>query len=621
MEKTDHGLRPRRTGGPAIYLAGDSTVASRPIHEKPSFGWGSHLGAELNALVTARRVQRGLPPLTVPVCNFAQGGASTESFRESGLWGELLGLVRGGDVVLIQFGHNDAKHEHLGAGGQYRTNLIRFVDEVEAAGATPVLCTSVARRVWDGATLTDTHGRYPQVVRELATERSLSLIDLHAMTHELYERLGPEGSVDYFTHRAPSTQFPDGLQDDSHSSFLGARTIGEYVADAIVDLVLAAADASSDATESDTGGSTRRVDPITGSTIRQLTHGRAHSVHGYYDLPPWSRADGRIAFSRHRGSSDGEICVMGPDGSDLTVVARSAAMTANDGAMPQWSADGARLYFRDVDERGPLVSTVDMATGALESTPGDLRMMRPGHDELVYFTDRARRDDESVRRSKTTSGVVIRSFTDAGERTVATVQDALDLHPRRAEIADWHLYIKHTKWSRDGQRLMFVFTNEKFYDTKFAELPRVKDLYSVNADGSDLRRLGEFGNHPSWHPDGRRLLANAAFGDRPGYSLVLIDTLTGDRELAADAIGGHGHPSFSPDGRWIVVDHVINSEGIATLNLIDTTDHSIRQLVEVAVTDHSHRGTHLHPVWSHDSRSVLFASDASGYSQLCVVDI
>ena len=80
------------------------------------------------------------------VHNFAKGGASTESFRAEGLWDALLELAGEGDLVLIQFGHNDQKRPHLAARTGYAANLRTMVAEVGALGAVPVLCTSVERR-------------------------------------------------------------------------------------------------------------------------------------------------------------------------------------------------------------------------------------------------------------------------------------------------------------------------------------------------------------------------------------------------------------------------------------------------------------------------------------------
>jgi lysophospholipase L1-like esterase len=99
-----------------ILLAGDSTVANCPTYEYPMSGWGARLAPHTYTRAT--------------VHNFAQGGASTESFRDEGLWDRLLAEAGDGDLVLIQFGHNDQKKPHLAARTGYAANLRTMVAEV-----------------------------------------------------------------------------------------------------------------------------------------------------------------------------------------------------------------------------------------------------------------------------------------------------------------------------------------------------------------------------------------------------------------------------------------------------------------------------------------------------------
>ena len=363
-------------------------------------------------------------------------------------------------------------------------------------------------------------------------------------------------------------------------------------------------------------------DPVTGREVLQLTNSHQRSVHGYYDLPPWSRRTGQIAFSSMEpGASEGGIYVMERDGSNITYLAHSRAMSANDGAMAQWSADGRRVYFKDREDSIPLIAWVDVERGEGDAIPGDLRMICPTGNLNVYHTQCATMPDEALLRDRDGQGVFVMDLGTGATRMIVSVEECLAIHPRRDEIRNWHLYIKHTKWSPDGQRVMCVFTNANRYETKYGESPWVKDIYVVNADGSGLARVGEFGGHPLWHPEGREILAVTPYPGRRGRSLVMHDVRTGALRLAASCIAGFGHPSFAPDGRRIVVDHVLPGEGYGSLNLVDTATDTVEHLVQTAVRDHTHVGTHLHPVWSQDGREVLYASDASGIAQLCVIDV
>jgi len=367
----------------------------------------------------------------------------------------------------------------------------------------------------------------------------------------------------------------------------------------------------------------RWTDRVTGREVLQLTNSvEERSVHGYYDLPPWSRQTGQIAFSSLRpGAEEGDIYMMERDGSDITYLAHSRAMTPNGGAMAQWSADGRRVYFNDREDGRALIGWADVTTGEVGAIPGDLRMISPTGHTNVYHTDCSNYPDEALLRDRDKQGVFVMDLQTGDSRMVVSVEQCLETHPRRDEIKHWHLYIKHTKWSADGRRLMFVFTNEIRYAGKYAEEPRVKDICVVNPDGCGLRNLGSFGHHPLWHPNGEEILANCPWEGRPGLSLVLIHADTLERRLATTAIAGSGHPSFSPDGNRIVVDHVLGNEGYGSLNLVDVRDNCVEHALQLRVRDHSHVGTHLHPAWSWDGRQVLFASDASGLAQLCVIDV
>lgn len=207
-----------------ILLAGDSTVANCPTYEYPMSGWGAQLPQHVYSWAA--------------VHNFAKGGASTESFRAEGLWAQLLETAEAGDLVLIQFGHNDQKKAHLAARTGYTANLRTMVAEVRALGAGPVLCTSVERRHFlDG---TGTHGvleesleDYPDVVREIALELRLPFIDLNSWTRARYVELGVEESKSLFCHFGPGEHafWPAGLADNTHFSQSGASLVAAEVAE------------------------------------------------------------------------------------------------------------------------------------------------------------------------------------------------------------------------------------------------------------------------------------------------------------------------------------------------------------------------------------------------------
>jgi len=207
---------------PTIHLIGDSTMADKPLDDNPERGWG-----QLFPLFFTHEIQ---------IINYARNGRSTKSFIDQGLWIEVYNNLKPGDYVFIQFGHNDAKKSdttrYADAHTAYRDNLIRFIAETREKGANQVLITPVNRRKFsDTGEFVDQHGEYPVLVRELATEYNVPLIDLHARSLELFRKLGPVKSEGLFL-RAPAGVYkalPEGKSDNTHFNRTGAIKICELV--------------------------------------------------------------------------------------------------------------------------------------------------------------------------------------------------------------------------------------------------------------------------------------------------------------------------------------------------------------------------------------------------------
>ncbi len=206
---------------PAVWMIGDSTMADRKTPDTTmERGWGTMLAPLLREGVEVR--------------NRAVNGRSTKSFLDEGRWRAVLDSLQAGDVVVIQFGHNDEKREdstrYAAADGAYRQNLERFVREARARGAIPMLATSIVRRSFDNSgVLRETHGRYPVVTREVAAAQSVPLLDLEQASRSVVSRLGSEAAKSLYAWSLPGERaiYPDGHQDDTHLSDAGARRIAE----------------------------------------------------------------------------------------------------------------------------------------------------------------------------------------------------------------------------------------------------------------------------------------------------------------------------------------------------------------------------------------------------------
>ncbi len=206
-----------------IFLIGDSTMANKPYEvSNPEKGWG-----QVFSLYFKEGIQ---------VENHALNGRSSKSFRDEGHWDKVYKSIHPGDYVIIEFGHNDQKEKsperYAKADTDYRQNLIRYIQETYEKGGKPILATPISRRSFNGqGVLIDTHGRYSEVVREVAEEYNVPLFDMHKETIELLEQFGVEKSKELFLHYRPGdyARFPDGQEDDTHLSPTGAFKVCDLV--------------------------------------------------------------------------------------------------------------------------------------------------------------------------------------------------------------------------------------------------------------------------------------------------------------------------------------------------------------------------------------------------------
>lgn len=213
-----------------VWLVGDSTIAAKEIKAYPETGWGMPFAYFFDSTVTVE--------------NRARNGRSTRTFISENLWKGVTDGLGEGDYVFIQFGHNDEakeKVERYTTPEQYRANLIKFVAETRAAKAYPVLVTPVTRRRFDSlGRIQETHEVYSAVVRELAKELSVPMIDLDKKSRELLQQFGAEPSKLLFLHLQPGEHpnYPQGKVDNTHFSELGARKMAQLVLSDIRDLRL-----------------------------------------------------------------------------------------------------------------------------------------------------------------------------------------------------------------------------------------------------------------------------------------------------------------------------------------------------------------------------------------------
>lgn len=201
---------------PRILIAGDSTAQGYDTAKTTMRGWGQILPELLDE--------------RIEVLNHAKAGRSTKSFQDEARWDTLIAHTQKGDYVLIQFSHNDTstKPERHASPEDFRRNLIRFINDVRAKEAHPVLLTSLVMRTFQDGNLVDNRLKtYPGIVRSLAREYNVPLIDVNLHTRDLILLLGDENSKALYVEN-----------DDTHTNEAGARAVAEIIAEGLKDLGL-----------------------------------------------------------------------------------------------------------------------------------------------------------------------------------------------------------------------------------------------------------------------------------------------------------------------------------------------------------------------------------------------
>ncbi len=203
-----------------VYLIGDSTLSIKDVKYYPETGWGMPFVYFFDE--------------SVKVDNRAMNGRSTGSFIAENRWQPVADNLHEGDYVFIQFGHNDEvkTKKTYTTEAEFQANLVRFITESRARKARPVLITPVARRQFDSSgNIVGTHDVYSELVRKVAREQAIPLIDLDRKSQALLQSFGEESSKLLFLQLEPGEHpnYPDGKIDNTHFSELGARKMAQLV--------------------------------------------------------------------------------------------------------------------------------------------------------------------------------------------------------------------------------------------------------------------------------------------------------------------------------------------------------------------------------------------------------
>lgn len=213
-----------------IVIIGDSTVCNYAASKYPQTGWGQILSLYFRSG-------------SVSVVNNAIGGRSTRSFIEDGHWATTLAALQPGDILMVQFGHNDrdfSKAERYTDTTDYKKYLGQYAREARAKGAHPVFVTPMNMNTWTGTAVrevfTEGANNYRAAMIHAAADNKVPVLDLEKKSKLLMDTLG-QAYLSRFHFLGLDTgeypNFPDGVSDGTHFQELGALENARMVVEEI----------------------------------------------------------------------------------------------------------------------------------------------------------------------------------------------------------------------------------------------------------------------------------------------------------------------------------------------------------------------------------------------------
>ena len=607
-------VEPRRRAG--VVLIGDSTVRKgRGDGADGQWGWGEPLTTML---------------APIPVINCAHGGRSSRTFLADGSWDATLAILKTGDVLLIQFGHNDASplddkarargtlpgvgdetreidnpitglHETVYTYGHY---LHRYIREAKARGVKPVVCSPIPRNIWKDGKVE--RRPYAQWAAEVARSEDVPFLDLEALIAARYEELGLEAVSSLF------------VGDHTHTGRAGAELNARVVAQWLPEH-LAFADPPSNWIDSDTG-----------HRIVRLTN-EPGSASMYFNQNGYTAGRKRLVYTT-------------PDGISVLDLETRQARSVFSGKVRLIEAGrrNERVYYvrdgeawwTDIDSGqsrriGPLpprgsVSTVNadeslLAGVYIEGTQG--QDYAGGRAHLDQPPNKGRMMEE-----RWAARLPMAMFTLGVETGEVKV-----IH----RSSDW---LNHLLFSPTDPGLL-MFCHEGPWH-------KVERIWTIRTDGTKLTRVHtrtmamEIFGHEFWSADGQTIwydlqtprgedfwLAgyNVATGARTWHHLGRNEwsihfNVSRDGRLFCGDGGDPGQVAHAPDGRWIYLfrPELIENRGIAGQDLIQPGVFRAEKLLNMS--KHQYR---LEPnvSFTPDGNWVVFRSNMFGLTYVFAVEV
>lgn len=223
---------------PVLYIIGDSTVRNGDGSGKnQQWGWGSFMADHFDTTKVAIR-------------NHAIGGRSSRTFITEGRWDRILAVLKKGDYVIMQFGHNDggplddtarARGTIRGIGEEskevynpimkkqevvhsYGWYMRKYIKDAKEKGAIPIVCSPIPRNDWKEGKVIRSKESYSGWAEQIAKEEGALFINLNELIAAKYEEMGADAVKPFFP------------VDHTHTNIDGAKLNAVIVTNAIKEI-------------------------------------------------------------------------------------------------------------------------------------------------------------------------------------------------------------------------------------------------------------------------------------------------------------------------------------------------------------------------------------------------
>ena len=391
-------------------------------------------------------------------------------------------------------------------------------------------------------------------------------------------------------------------------------------------------------------------------------------MHRFFDTCPVSPSGRYIAllklpFEDHEAlpGETAEIVVIDLQTGVEKIVDETAGWEFQLGANINWGVNDDLLFYSDVNtgDWTPHCVKLNLQTGERSTFGRGIYHASPDGKHILCTNAAAMRrtqggygvtvPDENVPRNiglRDDDGLFI-TDTETGEcKLLISVKEAVERTVPKSELAeydDYENYLFHSKWSPQGDRVLFTLRRfpisgpHRFQVLHHPDNGMKYDVFTMKPDGTELFNAvnsdywDRGGHHINWFPDGSKLSMNLGFKCDGIMRFTQVNYDGTDIGMMFEEPIGSGHPSFNPEMTHLVTDtYVFESlafgDGTTPIRLIDLQDKSEQCICRMQTETPAQKISPVlrvdpHPVWNRDFKSVIFNGFDGGTRKVYIADL